>query len=174
MVNTPRRLFSKTSIVSISLSSDQKDGSTMKFFFQLSIQTLLHRLLYWKMRWTYEVFQGIQRWPLIKLVTLIHSHSYLILLEIVVGCYKFLEGKKFSRNPGQFKWVTRETRYHLYIAKLLIRNLMSQLAELFQRPRTMLKIFYFSVDHQFFQKSLGIKFLYDWGRERFHLLAGEA
>ena len=46
--------------------------------------------------------------------------------------------------------------------------------ELFQRPRTMLKILYFSEDYELFQKSQGIKFLYDQGRELFHLLAAEA
>ena len=51
---------------------------------------------------------------------------------------------------------------------------MSQVAEVFRRPRTMLKIFYSSGDHQLFQKSLGIKFLYDWVIDRFHLLTGEA
>ena len=51
---------------------------------------------------------------------------------------------------------------------------MSQVAELFRRPRTMLKKLYFSGDHQFFQKSPGIKFIYDLGRKRFHLLVGKA
>ena len=35
---------------------------------------------------------------------------------------------------------------------------MDQVAELFQRPRTILKILYFSGDDQFFQNSPGIKF----------------
>ena len=53
---------------------------------------------------------------------------------------RLLEAKKFSRNLGQFKWVARETRYCISIAELLKRNLMNQVAELFRRPRTMLKI----------------------------------
>ena len=69
--------------------------------------------------------------------------------------------------------VTRETRCHVSIAKLLIQNLMSHVAELFRRPGTMLEIFYFSGDNQFFQKVPRIKFLYGWGRELLHLLAGE-
>ena len=117
------------------------------------------------MRRTHELFHGIWRWPLIKLDTLVHSDAYLILLKTVVGCCRFQEGKKFSRNPGHLRWVTRENRYHLNIAKLLIGNLMSQIAELFRRPRTMLKIFYFSGDHQFFQKLLGIKFFFMTGVE---------
>lgn len=35
---------------------------------------------------------------------------------------------------------------------------MSEVIELFQRPRIMLKILYFSEDHQFFQNSQEIKF----------------
>ena len=38
----------------------------------------------------------------------------------------------------------------------------------------MLKIFYFSRSHQFFQTSPRIKSLYVWGRKLIHLLAGEA
>ena len=38
----------------------------------------------------------------------------------------------------------------------------------------MLKIFYFNGEQQFFQKLPGIKFLHDWGREIFHLLAEES
>ena len=155
----PNRLFSKTSMVPISMSSDWKYGSAIKFYFQLNNQTSLHRLRYWKMRSTHEDFQGIWWWPLIKFVTLIHSHSHLILLEIVVGCCRFLEGKKFWRKQGQLKLVTRETTYNWFIAELFIRNLMSEVAGLFEKPRTMVKIFYFSGDHQFFQKLLGIKFL---------------
>ena len=147
------------------MSSDQRDGSTIKLFFQLNNHTLLHRWLYRKRRWTHKVFEGIRRWSVIKLVTIIHGHSNLTSLEIVVGDWKV-------RNPG--KWVTRETRYRVSIAKLLIRNLMNQVAELFRRPTTMLEILYFSGDHQLFQKSPGIKILYDQGREPFHLLAGEA
>ena len=36
-----------------------------------------------------------------------------------------------------------------------------------------LRILYFDGNYQFFQKSPGIKFLYDRGRELFHLLTGE-
>ena len=57
------------------------------------------------------------------------------------------------------------------IAEVLKRNLMSQVAELFRRPRTMLKIHYFSGYQKFFPKSPGIKFLYDRGRILFHSLS---
>ena len=56
--------------------------------------------------------------------------------------------------------------------ELLIRNLWSQVAGLVGRPRTILKIFYFIGDHQFFQISPGIKSLNDRGRKLIHLLAG--
>ena len=59
--------------------------------------------------------------------------------------------------------VTRETRYHVSIAELLERNFMSHVAGLFRTPRNMLKILCLSGDHQFFQKPLGINFLYNRG-----------
>ena len=34
------------------------------------------------------IFEGIRRWPVINLVTLIHWYSYLVSLEIVVGYRK--------------------------------------------------------------------------------------
>ena len=34
---------------------------------------------------------------------------------------------KFARNPGQLKWVARETRYHASITELLKRNFMIML-----------------------------------------------
>ena len=37
----------------------------------------------------------------------------------------------------------------------------------------MLKILYFSGEQQSFQNLQGVKFLYDQGREHFHLLAGQ-
>ena len=92
-------------------------------------------------------------------------NSRVFTLNFTWNCCRLLEARKFSRNPGLFKWATRETRYHISIIELLKRNLMSQVAELFRRPRTMLKMPYFSGDHQFFQKSLGINFLYDRARE---------
>ena len=65
------------------------------------------------------VFEGIWQW-LVILVTLIHRYSYLVSLEIIVGYRKL---KSFQGTLGQFKCVTRETRYHVSIAELLIRNL---------------------------------------------------
>ena len=106
-----------------------------------------------------------------------HKPSYLnsriFILDFTCDCCRLLGAEKLSQHSSQFKWVTRETRYRVSIAKLLKRNLMSQVVELFGRPSTILKMPYFSGDHQFFQKSPGVKFLYDPDRKRFRLLAGE-
>ena len=58
------------------------------------------------------------------------------------------------------------------MAELLKRTLMSQVRELFRKPRTVLKILYFSGIQEIFQKLPGIKFLHDRERELFHLLTG--
>ena len=47
---------------------------------------------------------------------------------------------------------------------------MSQVRQLFQKPRTVLKILYFSGIQEIFQKLPGIKFLHDQEGELFHLL----
>ena len=150
-------LFPKTFMVSISMSSDHKDGNTMKII---------------KIR---SVVGSIETWGKLTFCFLRCSamachkrncfNSREFILDFIWNCCRLLKAKKFSRNPCQFKWVTRETRHHLSIPLKL--NHMSQVAELFQRPGTMQKILYFSGDYQFFQKSLGIKFLYDHGRKFF-------
>ena len=138
----PRCLFSKTSLASISMSSDHRDRSTISFFFHLNNQTSLHC-------WLYEVntrdfiFQGIQQWLVIILVNWINACFHLKVL------YRLLKAKKCLRNQGQFKWVTRKTRHHVFIEELPKRNLMSKVAELFRRP--MLKIFFYSGDNQLFK-----------------------
>ena len=58
------------------------------------------------------------------------------------------------------------------MAELLKRTLMSQVRELFRKPRTVLKILYFSGIQEIFLKLPGIKFLHDRERELFHLLTG--
>ena len=52
-----------------------------------------------------------------------HFNSRVFILDFNWNCCRLQQAKKFSRNPGQFKCVTREIRYHVSIAKLLIRNL---------------------------------------------------
>ena len=58
--------------------------------------------------------------------------------------WRLQEAKKFSRNPSQFEYVTKDRRCHVSVAVLLIQNLQSQVAQLARRPGTMLKIHYFS------------------------------
>ena len=70
-------------------------------------------------------FEGIWRWFVITLVTLIHRYSYSILLDTVVG-YRKLR-------------IFQQTRYHVSFVEFSIQNDWSQVAELVRRPRTMLK-----------------------------------
>ena len=51
----PRWRFRKTSIVSVSMSSDPIGGKTIRFFFHFNNQTLLHCWFYWNMRRPNEV-----------------------------------------------------------------------------------------------------------------------
>ena len=88
-----------------------------------------------------------------------HFHSRVFTHEFTWECYRLLQAKKFSRNSSQFKWVPKETRYYLFIVEFLKRNLMSQVAELFRRPTTMLKTLYFSGNHHFYQKPPGTNFI---------------
>ena len=74
-------------------------------------------------------------------------NSWLFTLDFTWNCCRLQEAKKLSRNPGKFKCVTRETRYHVSITELWIRNLQSQVADLVWRPK--LKILYFSGGHLF-------------------------
>ena len=115
------------------------------------------------------LFPSIWRRPVIHLVSLLHGHSYLISLENVVGFRKLRSFQKTQVNLNGFL-----EKPDIRMAEFLQRNLVSRVAELFGRPRTMLEMLYFSLYHNFFHKSTGIKFLYNWGRELFHLLAGEA
>ena len=80
-----------------------------------------------------------------KLVTLTHGHLFLVLLEIVVDCLKL---RNFQETQVNLNELPDKPDIIVSIAELLIRNLMSQVAKLFQRTRTI-------KDHQFFPKSLG-------------------
>ena len=117
----PRWLFWKTSIISIFMSSDHRDGGTIRFFFHLKNQTSLYCWLYWKMIWTNEVL--FWRYLAVACHKLSHSNSQVFILDSTWNCCRLKEAKRFTRNPGQFKCVTRETRYHVSIAELLIPNL---------------------------------------------------
>ena len=85
--------------------------------------------------------EGIRRWLVINLVTLIYTYSYFILLHIAAG----------YRRLRSFQ----QTRYQVSIAELLIQNVWSQVAESVRRPRTTLKILYFSAATNFFEYHVG-------------------
>ena len=140
------------------MSSDHSDRGIIRFFFLLSNQTSLYCWIYWKMRWTFLFY--FWRYLTVTCHNLSHFNSRLFILDFTWNCCWLQEATKFLSNPGQFKCVTRETRYHVYIKELLIRSPWSQVAELVQRPWTMLKILYFSGARQFFHVSL-----YDRGRK---------
>ena len=124
-------------------------------------------------KWGEHMRFYLPRYSVVVCHKLKHLNPRVYTLDFIWNCWRLLEAKRFLRNHRQFKWFTRETRYHVSITKLLKGNLMSRTAELFWRPRTILKILYFSGDYQFFQKSLEIKF-FDQGRNLFHSLAWEA
>ena len=86
-----------------------------------------------------------------KLVTLIHGYSYL-----VVG-YKKL--RSFQGTQANLS-VLLEKPDITYRGTLNTESLEPS-CRISPRPRIMLKIFYFSGSHQFFQISPGIKSLYD-------------
>ena len=134
-------IFIYLCIGSISMSSDHRDRFTVRFFFQFFFHLKLkHEVL------VFKVFGG-------RLHKLSHFNSRISTFDFTWNCCELLEARTFWRNTGQFKWVTRKSRYHLFI---VIRNLKSQVAELVQRPTIMLKILYFSWGNQFFQISPGI------------------
>ena len=107
----------KNLLESISISSYHRDGGTVSFFFRLNNQTLV--LFNHEMNKQGFIFKGIWRWPVINLATLIRGYPYLISLKIVVD----FNTLRSLIDPGQFKCVLRETRYHVPITKLLIWNL---------------------------------------------------
>ena len=82
---TSRWLFWKTSIVSTSMSSDHRDARCKAFLppqwsnFALSLAVLKYEVNKWCL-----IFEGIWRWPVINLFTLISGCSYLTSFEIVI------------------------------------------------------------------------------------------
>ena len=46
-------------------------------------------------------------------------------LELTLNCCRLLEAKRFSRNPGQFKWFTREIRCHVRWKKVQLFKIFS-------------------------------------------------
>ena len=52
-----------------------------------------------------------------------HFNMWVFILDFTWNSCRLQETRKLSRNPGQSKCITRETRYQVSIAELLIRNL---------------------------------------------------
>ena len=92
-------------------------------------------------------------------------HSQLFIFGFTWNCCRLLEAKKFSSILLEKPDITCR-------GTVKTESLESS-CRISPRPRTVLKILYFSRGHQFFQISRGIKSLYDRGRKLIHLLAGE-
>ena len=81
------------------------------------------------------------RYSLMTCHELSKFNSRVFILDFTWNCCRLQERKRFSRNQGQFKCVTKETGYHLSISELLILNIQSQVAELLRRPTIIRKKF---------------------------------
>ena len=134
------------------MTSDHRDGSTI-----IKLPSIVSSIETWG---EYKGF-SFSKYSAVVCHKLSHFNSRAStgVLEIVADYWKL---RSFQDAQINFNWVTKETIYQVCIVDFLEWNLISQVAGLFRRRRTMLKILYFSRDHQFFQKSLGIKFLYDF------------
>ena len=132
------------------MSSDHRDGITIKFFFHLINQTSVHGWGYWNMIWTHRFY--FSSYSAVVCHKLSRFNSRIFTLGFTWDSCRLLGTEKFLRKSGQFKWVTRETRYHISITELLKRNLLGQVAKLFGR----------------FISSISMrKVFYDWGRKHF-------
>ena len=85
-------LYLESSIVSISMSSDHREESTISFFFHLinQIRSIVGAIETWG-EYTDFIFQGIRRWPVINLLPLMQGYSHSISLETVVGNWELQE-----------------------------------------------------------------------------------
>ena len=94
--------------------------------------------------------EGIQRWLVINLVTLIHGYSYLVSLEIITGY------KKLTGFPGtHFNLSMSQEKPDITYCGIFNTKSLGWVAELVPRPWTMLKISYFIGCHKLFQISRG-------------------
>ena len=62
------------------------------------------------------IFQGIRRWPVINLVTLVDGYSYLISLEIAVGYWKL---RSFQETQANLNGVLEK---HIYCETLKMES----------------------------------------------------
>ena len=138
------------------MSSEHRDWRTIRFLFHLNNQTCLRRWLYWNMKWPKEIL--FLRYLVVACHKLSQFNSRVFILDFTWNSCGLQEAKECTRNPGQSKCVTRETRYHVSIVELLILviNLQNQAAKLVRRPRTTLKILHFSGCHQLIKIQPGV------------------
>ena len=110
------------SIVSISMSSDHRDGRTMKFFFHLNNQTY-RSIVGSTEAWGWQTRLYFWRYWVVACLKLSHFNSQVNMLDFTWNCCRLQEAKNFLTNSGRFECATRETIYHVSIAEILIRNL---------------------------------------------------
>ena len=155
----------KISKVFISTPYDHRDWGAVRFFLNLSNHFIVG---------SFETWDEQARFYLSRYFALAcrkssHFNSQVVTLDFTWNCCRFLKAKNFSRNPGQFRWVIRETR-HFNPS----RNSQNGISEprLFQRPRTMLKILKFQWGPPIFPKITGDKVSLWPGRKPFIYLLG--
>ena len=108
------------------MSSYNRDGSTKRFFFYLNTLYSIVGAVEARRKWTHEIYN--LRYLAVTCHKLSHFNSRVFTFDFTWNCCRLLEAKKFSRNPGQFKCITREIKYHVSTTELLKRNVVSQVA----------------------------------------------
>ena len=111
-------IFWKISIVSISMSSGHRGRRKIRFFFHPIIK--LRSIVGYVKTWVDQTRFYFWRY---SAMACHYFNSRVFILEFTWNCCRLQEAKTFSRNPGQFKCVTRETRYRVSVPELLIRNI---------------------------------------------------
>ena len=117
----PRWLFWKTSIVYISMLSGTETEEQQGFSSNSIIK--LCSIVGFIEQWDEQMRFYFWRYATVTSHEFCYFNSRLFILDFAWNCCRLQEGKKFSRNPVQFKYVTRETIFHVSIAEYLIQNL---------------------------------------------------
>ena len=84
---------------------------------------------------------SLSRYSVVACHKLGQFNSQVFTLNLMSNCCRLYGAKKFSKRLAQFIWVTRETRYHVSIAVLTVRNRKIQVGELARKPTTLMKTF---------------------------------
>ena len=93
------------------MSSDHRGGKTLRFFFDFNNQISLNCWLF--ETWGKQFRFYFWRYSVVACHKLSCLNSRVFILGFTWNCCSLQEGKKFSRNQGQSKCVTRETRYQV-------------------------------------------------------------